>query len=312
MPLRFSVLASGSSGNACLLRVGDRGVLIDLGIGPRLLAQRLSAVDAGWRHVQAVFLTHTHRDHWKEKSLREVFRRQLPFYCHPYHQDYLASASSVFARMRSKGLVQSYHDGVDIALSARLRVRPLALRHDDRATFGFRFDIAGSLVQAARAVAYLADLGCWDLDLVQALREIDLLAVEFNHDVAMEESSGRSPRLVERVLGDNGHLSNAQAAELLSDVLRHSLPGRLQHLVQLHLSRECNSPDLALEAAREIRRRHGARFEIHTAFQFHVGPSLVLQGPPRDNPHHHGCWTKADAESLQLSPVQQRLLPGCE
>src|SRR5258708_20125946 len=100
MTLRFSVLGSGSSGNASLLQVGDRGVLIDLGIGPRLLAQRLSAVDASWRHVQAVFLTHTHRDHWKEKSLREVFRRQLPFYCHPYHQASLASPRTLFPQLR--------------------------------------------------------------------------------------------------------------------------------------------------------------------------------------------------------------------
>ena len=166
--------------------------------------------------------------------------------------------------------------------------------------------------QAARAVAYLADLGCWDLDLVQALREIDLLAVEFNHDVAMEEASGRHPRLVERVLGDNGHLSNAQAAELLSDVLRHSLPGRLQHVVQLHLSRECNRPHLALQAAREIRHRHGARFEIHTACQFQAGPNLIFQGPPRDNASLHNGWTKGTADAAQFLPVQQRLLPGCE
>src|SRR5262249_30188588 len=161
-----------SSGNACLLRVGDKGVLIDLGIGPRLLAQRLSAVGASWRHIHAVLLTHTHRDHWKEKSLREVFHRQLPIYCHPYHQDYLAGASGAFAKRRSKGLVQSYQAGRDIALGTRLRARPIAVCHDDRATFGFRFEVAASQSQAARAVAYLADLGCWDLDLVQALREI--------------------------------------------------------------------------------------------------------------------------------------------
>jgi phosphoribosyl 1,2-cyclic phosphodiesterase len=257
-------------------------------------------------------LTHTHKDHWKEKSLREVFHRQLPIYCHPYHQDYLASASNVFAKMRSKGLVQSYLAGRDIALGTRLRARPIAVSHDDRATFGFRFEVAASPSQAARAVAYLADLGCWNLDLVQALREVDLLAVEFNHDVAMEEASGRHPRLVERVLGDNGHLSNAQAAKLLSDVLCRSLPGRLQHVVQLHLSRECNRPHLALQAAREIRQLHGARFEIHTANQFQAGPNLILQGPPRDIASSHNGWTKEATHAAQFSPVQQRLLPGCE
>ena len=63
MPLRFAMLASGSSGIAGWLQVGSYGILIDAGLGPRLLAQRLSAVGASWRQISAVLLTHTHGDH---------------------------------------------------------------------------------------------------------------------------------------------------------------------------------------------------------------------------------------------------------
>src|SRR5262245_52467753 len=105
MPLQFAMLASGSSGNACLLRAGGLGILIDVGLGPRLLAQRLSAVSASWREIEAVFLTHTHGDHWKDKSLDQMLQREIPFYCHFYHQEYLASACTSFAKMKSKGLV---------------------------------------------------------------------------------------------------------------------------------------------------------------------------------------------------------------
>ena len=44
MPLRFTVLASGSAGNASLLQIDGFGLLVDAGLGPRTLAGRLAAV----------------------------------------------------------------------------------------------------------------------------------------------------------------------------------------------------------------------------------------------------------------------------
>jgi phosphoribosyl 1,2-cyclic phosphodiesterase len=312
MPLQFAMLASGSSGNACLLQVGSLGVLIDVGVGPRQLAQRLSAVGASWRQIGAVILTHTHGDHWKERTLDHLRQRDIPIYCHAFHQEYLASTSCVFSKMRSKGLVHSYEADQEICLGSRMRIRPIPLRHDDRATFGFRLDIDSDRDHSALALAYLADLGCWDADLVSALQEVDLLALEFNHDVEMEEASGRSPRLIERVLGDDGHLSNAQAAELLSQILRHSSPGRLRHLVQLHLSRECNRPSLAVQVAREVRRRHAIHFEIHTALQTQAGPSLTLHGGWPDVSTHPASKTIKASMLMKIPSAQQPFLPGCD
>src|SRR5262249_15557877 len=128
----------------------------------------------------------------------------------------------------------------------------------------------------ATSLAYLADLGCWDAALVQALRDVDLLALEFNHDVEMEYASGRQPSLIARVLGDEGHLSNVQAAGLLREVLRLSAPGRLRHVVQLHLSRDCNHPTLAATAARKILAAVAHPVEVHTASQDEPGPTLQL------------------------------------
>ena len=56
-------------------------------------------------------------------------------------------------------------------------------------------------------------------------------------------------------LGDMGHLSNRQAAELTATVAGRSGEGFPCHLVQLHVSRECNKPELAAVAGRAWRRR---------------------------------------------------------
>jgi phosphoribosyl 1,2-cyclic phosphodiesterase len=176
--------------------------------------------------------------------------------------------------MRKQGLVRSY-DSAELTLVAGLQCRPLRLRHDGGATFGFRFESTGDLFGPSASLGYVADLGCWDDALVGHLADVEALALEFNHDVEMQHASGRHPRLIERVLGDDGHLSNAQAAELLRAIVQRSQPGRLRHLVQLHLSRDCNTPDLAVQSARAV---IAAGVQLHTARQDQPGPFLSLGG----------------------------------
>src|SRR5262245_31259392 len=120
MPLRFSVLASGSSGNASLIEVDGFGVLLDAGLGPRLLGARLTAIDRHWSHIHAVVLTHTHADHWNERTLLHLHRRGIPFYCHADHHGSLRYASPAFGELRSAQLVRDYEPGQPLALSPTL------------------------------------------------------------------------------------------------------------------------------------------------------------------------------------------------
>ena len=101
MVLRFTVLASGSGGNATLVEADGFGVLLDVGLGPRQLGARLAAVGSSWAAVHAVLLTHTHSDHWKDRSLAHLRRRRLPFYCHPDHHPSLLTWSPAFAGLLS-------------------------------------------------------------------------------------------------------------------------------------------------------------------------------------------------------------------
>jgi phosphoribosyl 1,2-cyclic phosphodiesterase len=301
MAFRFTVLASGSAGNASLLQCDDFGVLIDAGLGPRLLGWRLGAVGLSWQDVDAVLLTHTHSDHWKDRTLAQLRRLRRPIYCHPSHHEALHAYGTEFAGLCAEDLVRPYEDGTDLPLSPTLVCRPVPLRHDGGATFGFRFEETGK----RWAVAYVADLGSWTPALARALADVDLLALEFNHDVDLEKTSGRSPYLIARVLGDEGHLSNAQAATLLREVLRLSTPGRLRQVVQLHLSRDCNRPELAADAARRVLDEHGT-IALHTALQDIPGPTLAPIGNGIHPPHEQR--PKASRPSLCSQP----LLPGFE
>jgi phosphoribosyl 1,2-cyclic phosphodiesterase len=309
MSLRFTVLASGSSGNASLVEAGGFGVLLDAGIGPRILAQRLAAIGASWTHIHALLLTHTHSDHWKETTLVHIARRGIPIYCHEGHHEYLMTGSEAFARLAGAGLVRFFEDGEEIQLANALRCRPLSVRHDSGATFGFRFDGASDLFGRASALAYLADLGCWDDNLADAVANVDLLALEFNHDVEMERTSGRMPQLIARVLGDEGHLSNVQATALMHEVLRRSTPGRMQHLVQLHLSRECNRPALAMAAARAALREWQWTGTVVTAHPDRPTQTFHLDGTAY---RRRNAATRRPKRGAASTTKQQQSLPGVE
>jgi L-ascorbate metabolism protein UlaG (beta-lactamase superfamily) len=241
----FTVLASGSSGNAALLRAGDFGLLIDLGIGPRTLERRLGQAGFCWDDIDAVVLTHTHGDHWRERSLAYALARDLVFYCHDSHIRFLTASSPAFAELLHADRVLNFEPGRAFFPDGPLRLLPIELAHDSHRTFGFRIELESD----GGAAGYIADLGRFDEALVELLCDLDLLALEFNHDETMQLESGRPRDLIDRILGPHGHLSNRQAQALLQRILIRSAKVRPHSIVPLHLSRDCNHSTLAETAA---------------------------------------------------------------
>ena len=272
MSVRFHVLASGSSGNASVLEVGEFGVLVDFGLSLRQLAPRMKRCRVSWECIHAVLLTHAHTDHWQATMLSHFAKLRLPVYCHADHANEFDHQSRAFTALSAAGLIRHYEPGEPLQLHPDCRCVPVTLPHDAAMTNGFRFEGSGW------AIGYAADLGCWQPALARQFADVDLLALEFNHDVALQLASSRHPLLIRRVLSDTGHLSNDQAARMFAEILQMSAPGRIRHLVQLHLSRECNRPDLAQTAARQVLHRLELDMPIHTTQQHRVGPTIALDG----------------------------------
>ncbi len=274
MPVQFSMLASGSRGNAALVRVGGGGLLIDLGLGARQLRERLAQVGAAPEGLRAALLTHTHGDHVCEAGLNLLVRGQIPLYCHEGHREALGRFAPT-AVLEASGLLRTY-DERPFLTPGGLRVEPIEAMHDSGPTFGFRIEAADGRRGRPAAVGYLADTGCWTDRMAEALCDAELIGIEFNHDVELQRSSGRSRHLIRRNLGPRGHLSNEQGADLLSRLLEQTRPGCLRHVVLLHLSQECNRPEIALAAARAAVRGSGRRVTVHVADQWAASPDLAV------------------------------------
>jgi phosphoribosyl 1,2-cyclic phosphodiesterase len=263
-------------GNAALIDTGGPTILIDVGLGLKELSGRLGNIQARWDHVAAVLLTHTHGDHVRDAPLRWLARSRVPLYCHEGHLGEL-EAGRGFMALKALGLVRHYDDRPFFGPGGS-RIEPLTLSHDGGPTFGFRVEVRPDGKKKGKPVhiGYVADTGCWCDPLADALTNVDLLALEFNHDVTMQRRSGRPGRLIARNLGDRGHLSNDQAAALLVEVGARSRPGTVRDVVLLHLSLQCNRPELALKAAREALRAGGRRATLHPAQQHAAFPCLPV------------------------------------
>jgi phosphoribosyl 1,2-cyclic phosphodiesterase len=247
------------------------------------MQERLESVGYSWNHIGAAILTHTHGDHVCDSSLRELARRSIPLFCHEGHTKAL-SRMRAYPALEQAGLVR-YYDQRPFLTSAGLHVEPLPMSHDGGATFGFRIEGKPGRRLPSLAVGFLSDTGTWKDSLADALADVDVLGVEFNHDVDLQRRSGRHPVLIARNLGHRGHLSNDQAADFIAATINRSRQRRVRHVVLLHLSEQCNHPDLALHAARLATRRQGCRAAIHVASQDAASPNLRIQpGTRRRSP----------------------------
>jgi phosphoribosyl 1,2-cyclic phosphodiesterase len=237
MSVELCVLASGSGGNCSVVRSPGGVVLIDAGLGPRQVAQRLAGTAVCVNDVSAICLTHLDRDHFNPNWLPTVVRRDIRLFCHS------EKVGDVLELAAEHDLLSSIcgFDANPFEAVPGLTVRPLAFAHDSTGSHGFVIDGFGC------RLGYATDLGHVPNDLVEHFCDLDLLAIESNYDQRMQVESPRPWFLKRRIMGGQGHLSNEQAYDAVRRVLNRcqaraaALP---EHIVLLHRSRQCNCPAL--------------------------------------------------------------------
>ncbi len=239
--LRFRVLGSGSDGNATLVEGGGARVLLDAGLGPRQLVERLQSAGVDPASLDAILVSHEHGDHARGAA---AFSRKwgVPI-CGS--RGTLAAAGLVPEKLPPPAVLEP---GATLSLS-RLTIRAVAVPHDAARPLAFVLTTSGATFAHATDVGHLAR------SLVEALRGCDAILLEANHDPAMLRDGPYPWSLKERILGPLGHLSNGDVARLIEK----GLGEECRQLVLAHLSRRNNHPELALLAAEEALARAGRR-----------------------------------------------------
>ncbi len=230
-PLELCVLASGSSGNCSVLKLGvdsdPRYWLIDAGLSPRRTRGLLGDLGIELDQVEAILLTHLDTDHfhrgWTSPRVSTPLRlhaRHVPRAHHGF-----SSRDPVTARTQT--FVRPFE------LAPGLRVCPFLASHDYQGVCAFRFDW-----HTQPALGFATDLGHVTIQMVNHFQGVGTLAIESNYCRKLQLASDRPWVLKQRIMGGSGHLSNDETIEAIGQI------NPAENVVLLHLSRQCNDPDL--------------------------------------------------------------------
>jgi phosphoribosyl 1,2-cyclic phosphodiesterase len=253
-------IASGSSGNAYLVRAEGATVLVECGIPLSRITGFLRRIGVSPYDLTGVLLTHDHSDHTRSaRKLSDSY--QVPIFATPGTLSCASLRDAALAR--PVGADRPFRVG-DLEVSA------FRVPHDAHEPVGFR------ITAQAATVTVTTDLGHVPVEVQRQLRDNDLLILEANHDVEMLQNGPYPTFLKRRVLGQHGHLSNAATAEALA-ACRDRVP---REVWLAHLSPTNNRPPVALEAVAGHLRSVGlGHVAVRVAERHH--PSLHWSATPK-------------------------------
>jgi phosphoribosyl 1,2-cyclic phosphodiesterase len=224
----MTILGSGSSGNCAFLETEETRVLIDAGFSVRQIRQRLASIGRTPESLHAILITHEHSDHIQGLAgLADKLR--IPLYCNRPTKDAIAWITKSQFNWHLFATGSSFEVG-DIS------VETFSIPHDAQEPVGYL------LRTATGNVGFATDLGHVTKLVIERIRPANALVLETNHDIKMLQDCPHRPwSLKQRILGRHGHLSNEAAADAAQEIMHAGL----RHLYLGHLSRQCNTPELA-------------------------------------------------------------------
>lgn len=224
----FFPLASSSQGNCSYLETDSCKILIDAGISKQAITRHLAALQVHPEDIQAIFISHEHSDHIAGlKSFIKTYH--TPIVCNLDTAKHLCRHLDTQPNfvIFSTGETFSFHD---------LLIHTFNVPHDAADPVGFIFQYR------EEKLGFCTDLGCVTSWIAHQLYDCDYLFVESNHDPELVRLSTRSHVYKDRVLSKLGHISNQECGRLLQRVLTP----RIKKIYLGHLSKESNTPELAL------------------------------------------------------------------
>jgi len=234
--MRFRTIASGSSGNAYYLGIGDKHFLIDAGVSGKRVQNVLFEMNI--HSLNGIFITHEHRDHITGAGVL-ARRFKADVYATPLTWRYFLR-HGVIGKIEENQIKIIEEDCPKMV--GDIRISSFYVSHDAIQPCGYTFEIGD------KKLAYATDLGQITDTIKDHLKNSKILVLESNHDPEMLKKSRYHESLKQRVVGNRGHLSNAQAGMILSEVVVQDY----SHVVLAHLSEENNTPMLAYDTVSRV------------------------------------------------------------
>ncbi len=260
--MKFTILGSGSTGNAILIATEKTKVLVDAGLSCREIVRRLALMGVDASDLDAVLITHEHSDH--VGGLRNLMGKLK---CRVYISRATEDAYYWYKRPNGNGgdECMKRRDALNdrtvaIESDAEFRIgdidfEPFTVPHDAADNFGFIAKTDGV------RIATLTDFGHITEIIKDKLVGCDAIIIESNHSRDMLRACPvYNWSLKQRISGRRGHLSNEDLAEWL----QNDFDGTARNIVLAHLSQRANDVHLARITAETALKMRAPLFPAET------------------------------------------------
>lgn len=242
MSLKFSVLASGSTGNAIYVETPKRRFLIDAGLSGKKIEQLFAQASLSLDSLDGIIVSHEHSDHIKGVGIL-ARRYGMPIYANDKTWAAMTPLIGAVPPAQKFSLEKE-----KLTTFADMDIESFTVSHDAADPMFFSFMHEGKKLTIITDTGYVSDR------MLGAAEESDVLIFEANHDVGMLRM-GRYPWNVKRrILGDEGHVSNEDAGMALAGLVRR----KKADVYLAHLSKDNNMKDLARMTVQQTLELEGA------------------------------------------------------
>ena len=227
--MKIKVLASGSKGNCSLIETKSTRFLIDIGITYQRLKKELEKMNLNLDDIDALLLTHAHNDH---TSGLKVLLKHTNFKIYA-NKDIIKELTVDIDKERIE-----LYDSIMHLNSTELTI--FKTSHDAKGSVGFLITDDGS------SLVYITDTGYLNRKYFKLLTNRNIYYIESNHDEKMLMDGPYPYYLKQRILSDEGHLSNETTSKYLKKLVGDST----KYIILAHLSEHNNKEELAYTTTR--------------------------------------------------------------
>ena len=205
--------------------------MIDAGKSARALCSSLCEIGRSIDDIDAIFITHEHRDHI---SALEILLKKHKI---PVHIVGISAQKLLLKGLSVYEDIICMHSPIFSVEIGDMVVKSFPTPHDSEFSVGYTIQIGDKMI------GYATDIGYITSEIKDALTGCESVVLECNHDEEMLMNGPYPYDLKLRIKSNRGHLSNSACADFASDLCFVGT----KNILLAHISEENNDPTLAYD-----------------------------------------------------------------
>ena len=261
--MKVTNLSSGSKGNCTFVSAKNTKLLVDVGIGIKLLQSSLNQLGENLETINAVLISHEHSDH--VCGLESVVKKYPDLHIYvlePVWKAMVKKCSSL-ANCQNVHLIV-FETGFSVG---DLTVVAIENYHDSEACASFILSDGGG------KLGICTDLGIITEHQVDMFSTCKVVFLECNHDKKMLSQCEYPKILKQRISGTFGHLSNEQCASAALKMVQN----QTKVIVLSHISENSNLPEVAYSCVANLFEQNNIK-NVHLLLSYpkKVGKTITI------------------------------------